>query len=83
MQILTTLEVIACFKTLLLKYRLKAQLLKNLSLRSLDPKIQSWLIIKFLLRLILINQEKPSAKIRKKNILRKNKTKKLYSSYKE
>ena len=73
----TTLEVIACLKTLLLRYKLRVLLLKNPNPRSLELKIQSWLIKKPPLRLALMNQGRSSAKIRRRSILRKSKTEKI------
>ena len=68
------LEVIAYPKTLLLRCRLKVQLSKNLSPRSLDPKIQSRPMGKLPLCPAPINQGKPSAKIRRKSILKRSGT---------
>ena len=70
------LEVIACLKTFLLWRRLRVQLPKNLSLRSLDPKIQSRPMRKPPLYPIPMNQRRPLAKIRKRSILRRNGTRK-------
>ena len=70
------LEVIARLKTLLLKCRLKVQLSKNPSPRSLDPKIRSWPMGKPPLRPVLMNQGRPPAKIRKRSILRRSGTRK-------
>ena len=66
------LEVIAYFKILLLRYRLRVQLPKNPSSRNLDSKIQSQSMRRPPLRLAPINQDRPPAKIKKKSILRRN-----------
>ena len=68
------LEVIACSKTLLLRCRLKVQQPKNPSTRSLDSKIQSWSMGKSQLCPTPMNQGRPPAKIRRRNILRRSET---------
>ena len=73
---LITLKVIAYLKILLLRYRLKVQLPKNPSSRSLDLKIQSQSIEKPLLCPTSMNQGRLPTKIRGKNILRRNGIKK-------
>ena len=74
MQISTALEVIARPKTLLLRCRLRVQLLKNPSPRSLDPKIWSRPMGKPPLRPAPINQRRPPAKIKKRSILKRSGT---------
>ena len=76
MQTPAALEVIAHPKTLLLRCRLKVQLSKNPSLRSLDPKIQSRPMEKPPLCLALMNQRRSPAKIRRRSILRRSGTRK-------
>ena len=76
MRTLTTLEVIAHPKTLLLRCKLRVQLSKNPSPRSLDPKIQSRPMKKPLLRPTPMNQGRSPIKIRKRSILKRSETRK-------
>ena len=76
MQIPAALKVITYPKILLLRCKLRVELLKNPSLRSLDPKIQSQLMRKLPFRPALMNQGRLLAKIRKSSILRKSRTRK-------
>ena len=77
------LEIIAHPKTLLLKCRLRVQLPKNPSPKSLDSRIQTWPMEKPPLRPALMNQGRSPTKIKRKSILKRSKTGKTLFRLKE